>query len=724
MTNSTRHWHMKKPLITWSLLLGLLLGRPGVPELAAQSQPAGQDSEATVSPDSSRLHDPGFTKIMVIARADLDSVVLRWAPATPHGWRVANRTGYVVERRTGNGDFVRLTPDTLHPMIAMQLIDEMKLHPEKTYLGLVVNALWADSVLMEADGSDTMKDNAERNTNLYGYALFVADNDPYIASLMGLRFVDRNVKAGEHYTYRVRLNEGREYRIDPGEVDVDVRAAKRNPPPVNLTARGLDSRIELRWDPQPANEYTGYIVARSADGGKTFTQLNKRPIVIVTRSDAAMPAQGGFTDTTAINYKSYRYRVHGITAFGEPGEAAEVRVMARDLTPPLAPRVKNPTQVGRTGVQLEWDIPAMTPDLAGFIVSRSSLPDSNFHDLTKKLLPKTARQFLDKQADEAEPYYIVAAIDTAGNRAPSFPLLGAIIDTLPPAAPTGLRGTIDTAGVVHLAWHPNKGRNILGYRVLRANALDHEFTQLTGEVCRDTVFADTVDMRTLTRNVFYKIAAVNLRYNHSKASPPLRIGRPDRIPPEAPVFSDVQVSDSAVVLRWAASRSQDVASQVLSRRVLPGGVWANLATLPKQAEQFVDRAVTQNTLYEYRVEAVDSSGLHAPALLTVQARPYDTGIRAPVRNLTAIFNQEERAISLTWVYAAAKGDIPYFVIYRMHDSPRLARYRSVDSGVRTFTDKEIAGSGVFEYAVKVMTPSGAESPLSERVRVQIPQQGK
>lgn len=723
MTTHRERRRIRDLLLRWGGVLGVLLLPAGGPYIAAQALLSRPDSAAPATSNPARLHDPGFAKIMVIARADEDSVVLRWAPTTPHGWRVANRTGYVVERRAGNGEFARLTPDTLHPWLAMRFIEEMRHHQDNSYLGLVLNALWADSVLLEAGGLDTLEENAERNTNLFGYALFAADNDPYIADAMGLRFVDPNIKVGDHYTYRVRLNDTREYRIDPGEVDVDVRPATKNPPPANLTARGLERRIELRWEPQQTNEYTGYIVSRSDDGGKTFSQMNKRPIVIVSASDSTVRPQGGYTDTTVINYRVYRYRVRGITAFGEPGAIAEVRAFGRDQTPPPAPQVRNPKQAGATAIRLEWEIPALTPDLAGFVVSRGAAPDSDYRDLTKKPLPKTARQFTDKNADIAEPYYIVASIDTAGNRAGSFPLLGALIDTLPPSVPAGLRGTLDTAGVVRLYWNRNRERNILGYRVLRANAPGHEFTQLAGKVWQDTTFVDTVDMRTLTRYVYYRIAAVNLRYNHSRASSPLGLRRPDTTPPEAPVFSDVQASDSAVVLRWAPSASSDVQAHVLSRRVSPKDVWVPLATLSRETSVYADRAVMQNIMYEYRIEAVDSSGLRSPAALTVQARPFDTGVRPPVKEFAAVFNQKESAVILTWTHTPGRAEKFYFVVYRSRNGATVSRYRSVDSDRRTFVDREISGPGTYEYAVKILTWNGAESPLSERIRVRVPQPG-
>lgn len=675
-------------------------------------------------PDSLRAPDPGFTKIMLTARVDKDSVVLRWAPGTAHGWRVANRTGYVVERRSGNGPFERLTPDTLHPRMAQDFIDALRARPDDRYLGLVLNALWGDSILISPDGADTVGENAARNTTLFGYALFAADNDPSIADAMGLRFVDRNVRTGDRFTYRVSLNEPRDYRIDPGEIELEVQPARPAPPPVNLSARGLDGRIELRWEPQPALEYTGYLVFRSSDGGKKYTQLNTTPIVIVAASDTAVHPRGGFTDTAIVNYRPYIYRVAGITAFGERGTAAEVKAVARDLTPPPAPLMKQPEQTGRTTVRLAWEMPPAGRDLTGFVVLRSALSDSNFHALTKKPLPAKTRQFTDTHAAEAEPYYIVASLDTAGNQAASFPVFCGVIDTMPPAIPTGLRGTIDSTGIVRLSWNQNRERTVIGYRVLRANASEHEYTQLTGRVWPDTSFTDTITVQTLTRYVYYRIAAVNARFNHSRPSAPIALRRADTIPPETPAFYDVQASDSSVALRWAPSGSMDVASHILSRRALPDDPWIRIATLSRTASQYTDKDVQQNAMYEYRIEAADSSGLHSEPGLSVQARPFDSGMRAPATGLTASYDQNTNVITLRWSADAAKPEKTYIVVFRSKNNGPLLRYRSVDGSEQMFVDREISGAGAYEYAVKIITEGGAESPLSSRASVLVQGPGK
>ncbi len=530
----------------------------------------------SVSLGSNIPRDPGFATIAVIARAYQDSVILRWAPSTPHGWRIGNRLGYMIERRQAGGQTARLTPEPKVPWPVERLADALDAKPDNSYLGLAVYALAGDTTLMglaDSLGIDTVGVNAEKNTSLYGYALFSADNDPLVAEALGLRFVDKNVKAGERYTYRVSLSEKRDYRIDPGEVTVEVKATGPGPAPANFGAQGLDGRIELRWEGLSERDYSGYYVYRSDDGGKTFSKMNKTPIVIVAPEAVNVARVARFVDTTITNYKVYKYQVRGIDAFGELGVPGEAEAFGRDLTPPPRPTVKNPEQLANTRIRLSWEMTESSPDLSGFAISRSAFIDSNYHHLTKKPLAPTVREYTDEQATEAEPYYVIAALDTAGNESLSFPIYGMLIDTIPPSVPTGLTGAIDTNGIVHLQWRRGPERNLLGYRVLRANAPEHEFSQLTGLVHTDTTFVDTVEVRTLTRNVYYRVASVNRRYIHSEMSSILALRRPDVVPPEAPVFTDVFPTDSSVVLKWAPSTSEDLKWHILYRRLSGERKW-------------------------------------------------------------------------------------------------------------------------------------------------------
>jgi uncharacterized protein len=692
-----------------------------------QSPPAGVTGSDSTSRQSGTAipPDPGFASIQVLARAAEDSIVLRWAPTTPHGWRIGIRIGYVIERKASDGESVLLTPLPILPWDVEPWGDWLQKDSSNALVGIAVYALYADTTLMglaDSLGRDTVGTNAERNANLFGYALFAADNDPAIATALGLRFVDRTAKRGVRYTYTITLARSQTYRVEPGTVDVATGATAAGPAPKNFVGKGLDGKIQLQWEPSSGIVYSAYNVFRSENHGRTYTKLNATPIAIVVPNDRDVPALGAFLDTTIVNYMKYRYQVKGIDAFGESSVAAEVEAYGRDLTPPPTPMVKNAEQVGAAKLRMRWELLETPNDLAGFNVMRSASADSNYRRLNERLLPSTAREYVDEKADERESYYIISAVDTAGNVSSSFPLYGMLIDTLPPAMPTGLRGFVDSLGHVTLRWNRNREANILGYRVLRANAPEHEFTQLTGSVCRDTVYVDSIEVNTLTRFVYYRIAAVNVRFGHSEMTAPFALRRQKRHMPTAPVFTDVIAGDESVALQWVVNSEDELRSIVLLRRNASperrlSEPWDTLAILTGLARSYVDRQVVQKITYEYQVAVVDSSGQSIRSELAVQARPFDTGVRPAVAGVTAAYAKESNSVRLDWTYRARETDRVFFVIYRSVDGGEFNTLKSVPGNLRTFTDRGLIGDATYRYRIQAATQGGAESPLSEAVSI-------
>ncbi len=655
--------------------------------------------------------DPGFAKIVVIAKTTPNSVILRWAPNTPRGWRIGNRIGYKIERKTPDGNFTAINDTPIVAWMPGDIADLMDKEKDHQYLGMLLNALWSDTTLIDILGTKELSAELQKqNYTLYGYALFAADNDTLTAKVAGLRFVDYKVKVGEKYTYRISLDTTFTYRIDSGETAVVVGKNEAAYPPEDVKANGLDKKIELTWKPAKEDKYSGYMIMRSDDKGKSFKNLISQPIILLQPKDSAESPLGAFTDTTVENYKLYKYKICGVDAFGTFGEAVQVEAKARDLTPPVQPIAKNPEQTGPHQIKLSWDYDTPDADMVGFVIERSKYADSCYHLLTPKPLALTARSYMDDKPNFDEPYYIVCAMDTAKNLGASLPMYAAIFDTVAPAVPTGLKGSVDTNGVVKLTWHPNKERSLLGYRVLRAHAADHEFEALTGEVWKDTVFIDTIQINTLTKHIYYRIAAVNKNYSPSQLSPILALKLPAVVPPEEPVFTDVSVTDTSVVLKWAKSSNPDLASQVLYRRVQDSVAWNRIATFSTTETSYVDKKVTQDVTYEYKLVSIDSMKLSSETSRYIIARPYDPGVRSAVQNVKATL-KGKNAI-LKWSYKTKRNENYWFVIFRAEGKKPLAEYQSVTSKVSEFTDASVSAGSTYTYAVKVVTGKGAESPLS------------
>ncbi len=666
----------------------------------------------------------GKAEIILIAKPDKDSVVLRWAPSTPGGWVIANKIGYNVEKVELSlekpfepGDFERLNTIPLKPLS----IDEWKLKvsEDNVFSAIASQAIYGKLFIPKAldeKNLNALKNAADELSNRYAFALFAADNDPTTAEAMGLRWVDKNVQEGKSYVYRIYIAEKmNEYSFDTAYVIVDVKSADKILPPAELTFESGDANIKLKWKDYPHNKFSGYYVYRS-DDGINYKKLNQMPLVMATSNEANDETQPSFIDTTTINYKNYSYKIFGVTPFGELSQPAEIIAYSKDLTAPQAPVLDKPRQISHNEILLNWKMIEISDDMAGFIITRSNNPLYNFQPLTPKPLAKNVFKYIDNVSQQEEVYYLVGAVDTAGNVAFSLPQMVILIDTMPPSIPKGLSGTIDSNCVVTLKWNMGNEWNLFGYRILRANDPNHEFQQLTGEVWTDTVFIDTININTLSRYVYYRIAAVNTRYQHSELSPILALKRPDMIRPLAAEFSNVFVTDSSITLEWIASPSEDVAYQKLFRRKQGESLWRQIDSLSRDKASFVDYNVEKSVTYDYTIVTVDSSRLESAMSFPVSGRPYDIGKRNPVSNLIARYDEKNSTVILNWEYNNSPKEKYWFVIYRGKDRNNMFELKSVDNSVRNYSDKAISVKTKYYYSVAVMTSFGGQS---EKVFVEI-----
>ncbi len=677
--------------------------------------------------DSIEDNSPRHAKIGLIARAYKDSIILRWAPSKPGAWRIANKLGYIIERikidKNGKLDTTikkRLNSNIIKPWSLDELKNKFKTRED--FVGIAGQTMYGKS-FTPSDPEEAKVNQliyaAQELENRYGFAMLAADNDPKAAEVLGLRWVDKDVHPDETYAYRVSTATiDTTYLIDPGYCVVDITPFVKPPAPEGLIAKGGDKNILLEWENTNPPPYSGFYVERSDNDGGSYHLLNSFPLVNVTPDGAKTKNKPRYEDTLVQDYKHYRYRIYGVNAFGDHSETSEVEAYGQDFTPPPAPFILPTEQLGANKVKIKWDMKSTTPDLKGFVVARSDNSLTAFVEVSP-LLSITTHEFVDDSASEDYPFYLVYSVDTATNISPSLSIMASVVDTLPPMIPTGLTGSMDTNGIVTLHWKLSKERKLRGYRVLWANDLGHEFTQRINHVIEDTTFTDTMSVNTLTEYVYYEIASVSKRFGHSAPTTPIAIRRPDKIPPEASVFTGVHNTTSGINLSWDVSTSHDVKEQIILRRREDEKVWNPHAHLPAKAATYTDKDVEQGKIYYYRLDVVDSTGLHCKPAGDVQGRAYDDGVRNKAENLQAIYDQKNNAVKLKWSYTPSKKEKYWFVIYRAYNSDKISQYKSVPASSTIFNDGLLVGKGSYKYAIRVLSENGGDSGLSVGVNIDI-----
>ncbi len=700
--------------------------------LLAQQRP---DSVALVQADSIYRAERGryYAHIEVRAHYDGSSVRLRWAPDAPGGWLNANGLGYVVERAdlgsvadTSNSEsngFQSIGPRPMLPLGQQGWKDLHARLPDDLYV-MVAGEMIHTALLAQNVGFGTdLQGASDRLKERFGFALLAADLSWPAAEGSALAWADNSVKPGHQYLYRVRIAApNTAYPISDGAVAVSTEQPQAMKRPVIMNVNVQDSLVMVSWPRAPHEAYfTAYDVERSSDGGSSWKRINPQPFVSFTNPQLPSMADAiVYTDTIRSQKQPFSYRIIGLTAFGMRSQpSTAVQAAWKDRTPPPSPTNVRATEK-KGGIEITWDYPGDVKDLKGFHVTRGTSVASDDRTLNDKLLPPNTRSFTDRSPEALKHnYYLVIAVDTANNPGLSMSAMGSVTDSIPPAMPVGLVGAVDTNGVVTIKWRLGKEPDLYGYHVFWSNQRDHVMSRLTGTAVRDTLFVDTISMRTLTKTVYYEVMAVDLNKNGSKHSVILELKRPDLRPPTAPVFVDYRVNDTGISLRWVPSSSDDVLRHCLLRRAVGSTVWDTIARVPikEKRYEYFDKDGGKPAYYEYAVVAFDDGGWHTFSQQLPRLRMNSKERLPKVEMLEADVVAEKKAVRLSWDYAPRE-DIK-FILYRSVNGGAWQQVKLLPGTARHHNDTLLKPGQEASYFIQAVTGKGRDSDYSPKVSVRL-----
>lgn len=548
----------------------------------------------------------------------------------------------------------------------------------------------------------------------FEYIIFVmnAIKNNTVARALGLSYTDNTVEENKEYVYRITLKEDlQDYTVGDGMSLIEtIKGSEKVERAIYV--KTWDKKLTFIWDEN--DMITGAHVERKNNATGEFELLNEKPVL---KSDPTS-TRNSYTDENLTNYTNYEYRFYGINPFGEKEYFGTAKGMPKDLTPPVNPAIVTGKNDKPDEINLSWKMPVMAPDLKGFVVARSTKNKGRYQILHSNLLPKTTTSYTDKTySKEKDNYYVVQAIDTTGNISSSSPYFVTVIDSIPPVKPKFISGKIDSLGIVTLDVELNKERDLMGYRLFRSNAPEHEFSAISeGFHEKDTiytkaitVFKDTVTLKSLTPYIYYKIKALDYNFNQSIYSEVLKVKRPDLIPPETPVFKNVKVGKEDIELEFILSSNEDVIEQTLYRKLDLKKEWIKHASLKNEQTTYIDKEVETGVKYFYTLRAKDDSDNYSDYSIPVMGKPYDDGNRPGVKNLK--INKEKDQVFLQWDYEEMNENT-FFVIYKKNKKGQFIQHdRSLELRFRE-SEKNTSS-----YAVKVFTKDGGQSKLSEEVSI-------
>ena len=667
---------------------------------------------------------------------DGTQVRLRWLPDAPGGWMNANLLGYRVERLDlgvlseevidTSAKFIPLTQEVLKPLSIEGWRAYHEEHPDDNY-GLMAGEMIHSALLPENVGfNPDMVDAAALLKERMGLALLGADLSWNAAVGSALGLADKSIVKGHSYMYRISVNStSGNYPIDTAYAFASTDSAEVIPRPEIQAAKGAESTISISWDREKHDQlFTAYWIERSSDGGKNFKRRNKLPFIAFTNPELPSTLNSiTYTDSVDRMYVPQLYRIVGINSFGmESLFSNTVKAMARDATAPPSPYTVRVTEDTQNELTVTWEYTDTVPDLKGFHVLRTNNEFGDEHVLlNEQPLPKNTRKFVDKHpVIHAHNYYLVVAVDTAGNTGLSLGAWGAINDSLPPAAPTQLTGKVDTSGVVTLNWQRGMEPDLYGYYVFMRNGATDVGARITPYPVRDTTFTDTITMATITEDVYYQVVALDVVRNNSQPSQQLKLKRPDLRAPVSPLLVDYKVDEKGIWIKWANSSSADVALQVLLRRQVGASAWDTLMRYEPTKDlysTYTDKDKGKGGRFEYTVLARDDDGLWSPMANSFKLRLMSREGTPTVKKLKARYNAEQKTVDLNWEYDQREAVV--FVVMRSNERGTFDRVKMLGNDQRVWRDGLVKEGVEYQYFIQVVDPHGEDSPYSEKVSVKL-----
>lgn len=670
--------------------------------------------------DLGSSQNPDDIQLVIKARVKENAVLLRWGVNTREAWKYGNEYGYIVERATifrdgqplKESERTILSGDAIKPR---PLTEWEALVNKNDVAAVAAQAIYGeDFITTDGEESPFVKviNQSSELQQRFAFSMFAVDQDFEVAQFSGLGFIDKDVKINERYLYNIKLAAPAEL-IDIKETGLSITPNKpiELPVPFDFAGYYYNDAFVLIWEYDALRDfYNSYDLEKSVDG-VNFTKVNKVPITKLAETEVSGIS---YTDSIPTYEKKYWYRIKGKTIFNEesiPSDTISVIAYKKLL---VAPEFKENEIVSDKEVVLKWNFATDEAwKVTSFDLLRADSAPGPYTEIQTDL-ESEQRSYQYSNLSDIN-YFKVRARGIAGDYQDSSPNMIQPIDSIPPARPVGLEGTIDTLGIVQLTWSQNTELDLRGYSVLKANRPNQEFTRLNKQEFRQTDYSDTVNLKSFNEKVYYKIVALDNRYNESIPSEILELERPDMIRPTNAIFTNYEVQEKGILLSWQNSASEDVAKHFIYRKQISDTeqiAWENIfETEDLTINEFIDSAISPENKYVYTIVAIDTSGLESEPSPPISATTLPELVKPEIKGLYADVNRELSEIRLSWRYK--EPNVQEFQIFKKEIGKEYGLLTTLPPSRKQFLDQQLYPNTTYGYGIKAIFIDGTVSGWSE-----------
>ncbi|MGZ4038039.1 MAG: hypothetical protein ACXVPQ_09455, partial [Bacteroidia bacterium] len=612
--------------------------------------------------------------IIVKASVKADHVLLRWMPSDMTLLDIGAKHGYRIVRYEGAVSSSVVIAASMKPYEKNDTLRWKLLFNKNPRAILVLKAIY------EKQSKAGPKQKQDQELMLFSMLALSCDFDPAIAMACGLYIKDSTASPSQTYTYKIMINQPPPaLNYKPAELIVNCSVQSSIPFIGDLKGTFKNKAVKLKWKAADyKTDFAGYTVERSEDSIH-FKAINKSPLVFLSTPYEKKKEHLFYNDTVPLSGKTYFYRIRGITHFGElsaPSNIVSGKGFAALRSMPVIDSIR---VVENKNVFMHWRMKdtSETKLPETYILLRSTKDKGPYH----VILNSKQLKYIDGQP-ESSNYYKIAAVAKGGDTLYSYSYLALIIDSVPPAPPEGLSATVDAKGHVMLTWTKNAEPDVQGYKVFKANALNEEFVQINQQFARSPSYKDMLNLKTLSKTIYYCVAATDKNYNNSALSKPIEVKRPDTISPVAPIITELRLSDGGIRLKWIVSSSEDVKQYVLYRQDEKTKTDLKLSSWPAKdsLRTYADTSAEEGHSYRYKLLVSDQDDN-----ISISNIPYisfETGFRKKIQDIRFDTDRTLKLVRLRWGYP--EKDIEKYIIYRAKKDGPLSIIKTLSAPAQQF----------------------------------------
>lgn len=572
-----------------------------------------------------------------------------------------------------------------------------------------------NSIYNNVSEENSNKQKTFQNENiLYHMLLLSCDYDKEIAKACGLFIEDSLIENSVNYIYKFYLNVPRSNSIELAKVQLDASELSTDAEIKDLKAKFKNNRVTLKWNAKKYNQnFSAYYIERSSDG-TNYSKLNDAPLILLTDQFEKDKTDIVYTDTMKILNTKYFYRIRGINFFGEYSKPSNTCTGMAYAVIRSQPVIDSISIFQNRSIIIQWRMDNKKENSLPkeYVLMRSIKENGRYEYLFKT---NTLYTYTD-QSPKQTNYYKIGAVTFSGDTLFSFSRMANIVDTIPPVIPSGLIAAVDKKGNVILRWNKNKETDLQGYKLFGANSINEEFVQLNNKFISDTSYQLKLNLKTLTKNSYFKISACDLNYNNSKLSNAIRVERPDTIPPSAPLIIGIQNTKNGIQIKCIKSISADLKEHELYRKEENSKefILISKVNFKDTSNVILDSTAIIGKGFYYKLTAIDSSSNISTS--NIPYYKYETGYRQKISEFKGFVNRDRRTISLSWKYS--DNQIEKFIIYRKNQTDPLGILKTLPGNNFEFEDLTPNIGNTYEYRIKAVLVNGTESIISDKLLVE------